>query len=105
MKKISKTQSIILFGITLIAVLIYLAIFNNEGFLTVYHQKEDLTQLKAKIEELKKENFEIRQMIKGYKTDPWTVEKIAREKLNLVKPGETVFKIVRERKSRSHMVR
>lgn len=102
MKKISKTKSIILFGILLIGVLLYLAIFNNEGFLTVYNQKEDLAQLKAKNEKLKKENLEIRQMIEVYKTDPWAVEKIAREKLNLVKPGEIVYKIVREERPRSN---
>jgi cell division protein FtsB len=37
----------------------------------------------------------IRREIKALKSNPLAIEKIAREKLNLVKPGETVYQIVR----------
>ena len=41
-----------------------------------------------KIERLSQENREILQEIKGLKLDPKAIEKIAREELGMVRPGE-----------------
>jgi len=48
-------------------------------------QNEDLSR---KIEQLKKENGHAVEEIRLLKSDPAAIEKIAREELGLIKPGE-----------------
>jgi cell division protein FtsB len=64
------------------------ALFGKLGYLElkkVQNQNEDLAQ---KIEKLKAENKKIVTEIISLKTDSRVIEKIAREELGLVKPGE-----------------
>lgn len=96
MKKISKTRKIILLSSALFLVMTLVAIFHEEGALTVYDFNKELAQIKADNEQLRQENQRLIGEIQALKTDPFAVEKIAREKLNLVKPGEIVYQIIRE---------
>jgi len=47
---------------------------------------------------LRTKNEKLRMEIKGLKSDPYEIEKIAREKLHLVKPGDQVYHIVQMHK-------
>ncbi len=89
-------QSIV-FGLIFFVVMLLVAVFHDDGILTVFELEKEIIQLKQSNESLKKENTRIRAEIEGLKSDPRAVEKIAREKLNLVKPGETVYQIVKKK--------
>jgi cell division protein FtsL len=62
--------------------------FGKKGYLAVRRMKQQNQDLNQKIEQLKKENGQAMEEIKALKSDPKAIEKIAREELGLVKPGE-----------------
>lgn len=77
----------ILFSILLFA---FFAV-NDRGFLQMRRQRVQLVKAQANVSDLDKENRRLEEEIARLKSDPNAVEKIAREELNLVKPGEVVL--------------
>lgn len=55
------------------------------------HQRKD--ELKEKKEKLKEETVILKERIENLKTDPFLLERIAREEYGMKKEGETVYKI------------
>ena len=94
--KWTKAQKTLALGLVLIAAMALAALFSDKGFMNVYDFTEELDYLKKSNAVLVKENAAIRKKINALKSDPYAVEMLARDKLNLVKPGETVYQIVRE---------
>ena len=78
------------FGLLAIATLL-LAIFNEKGMLVVRDQAHKLTALEAEIQKIDAENKSLTAEIHQLRTDRTTIEKLAREELKLVKPGEVVL--------------
>jgi cell division protein FtsB len=78
------------FGLLTIAVLI-LAVFNDKGLLQVRNQSTKLTTIQDEITEIDAENKQLTKEIQALRTDATTIERLAREELKLVKPGEIVL--------------
>lgn len=74
--------------------LVIAAIFRDDGIIKTHQLNKKLDLLKLDIINMKKENDKIKSEIHTLKRDPSYVEKIAREELGLVKPGEIVFEFV-----------
>ena len=68
-------------------------IFGAHGYLAMRRTKREIEKVQADIARLDKENLALAGEIKDLKTDPRTIEKIARCELNLAKPGEVIIKI------------
>ena len=64
------------------------AIIGNNGYLELRRREGKNRDLRSKAEELRRENKEIKNEIRALKSDPKMIEKIAREELGMVKPGE-----------------
>lgn len=64
------------------------------GGLHYWKMIRELEQTKADIAELKKANAAFREEIRLVKSDPFTLEKLARERLGYVREGETVYQFV-----------
>ena len=79
--------------------MIIVAVFHEDGILTIYEFENELIQVKLTNENLKKENQKLRYEIDALKSDPLAVEIVAREKLNMVRPGEIVYQIVTQDQS------
>ena len=94
--KWTKAQKTLALGLVLIAAMALAAVFSDKGFMNVSDFTEELNYLKKSNTVLAEENAHIRKEIDALKSDPYAVEMLARDKLNLVKPGETVYQIVRE---------
>ena len=94
--KWTKAQRTLALGLILVAAMALAAIFSDKGFMNVYDFTEELDYLKQRNTALTEENKDIQKEIEGLKSDPYAVEMLARDKLNLVKPGERVYQIVRE---------
>jgi cell division protein FtsB len=92
----SRFQQIIALSCAFFVLLILTALFHDEGILTVFKLQDQMVEMRKNNEALSAENLKIRREIKALKSNPLAIEKIAREKLNLVKPGETVYQIVRK---------
>jgi cell division protein FtsB len=67
-------------------------------FLPSYTKMQDLRyrneQYKKQIEDLKKEQARLLEEGRRLKEDPEYVEKVARERMGLIRKGETVYKVV-----------
>ncbi|MCI0623990.1 MAG: septum formation initiator family protein [Acidobacteria bacterium] len=74
-------------GTVSVLALVY-AILGNNGCLELRRREERNRELSRKVEQLRRENKEILNEIRALKTDPKAIEKIAREELGMVKPGE-----------------
>jgi cell division protein FtsB len=78
------------FGLLTVA-MILLAIFDDHGMLEVRKQRANLDQVRNELTVLSTENDALRKEIDNLRYDPATIERIAREQLKLVKPGEVVL--------------
>ena len=78
------------FGLLTVAMLL-LAVFNDKGALQVRAQASRLTAIEADILKLDAENKQLTSEIQALRSDPTAIEKVAREELKLVKPGEVVL--------------
>ena len=64
---------------------------NEHGLLQVRRQRLQLAKMQAEVAQLDEGNRKLEAEVKALNSDPKAVEKTAREKLNLVKPGEVVL--------------
>ena len=94
MKNPSLYQQIVLLTLAFFVLVIIVAIFHENGILTVHKFERELNEFEASNEILKQKNQKLRFEIEALKSDPLSVEVLAREKLNMVRPGETVYQII-----------
>ena len=94
MKKLNLYQKIILLSVTFCLLVILVAVFHEDGILTVNNFDHELVEFKARNDMLRKENRLLRSEIEALKSDSFAVEILARERLNLVRPGETVYQLI-----------
>ena len=78
------------FGLLTVAVLV-LAVFNDKGLLQVHMQSQKLSTIETDVAQIDAENKQLTKEIQGLRTDPAMIERLAREELKLVKPGEVVL--------------
>ena len=90
MKGLINQIALVVFGVLAIATLL-LAIFNDKGLLQVRHQFAKLGTLETEVAKIESENKSLSKEIHALRTDPPAIEKLAREELRLVKPGEVVL--------------
>ena len=79
-----------LFGLLSVAMLL-LAVFNDKGVLQVHAQSKKLAAIETEINRMDAENKQLTEEIQALRSDPNTIERLAREELKLVKPGEVVL--------------
>ncbi len=92
MQDVSVRIAVAMFGVLTIAILL-LAVFNEKGALQVHAQAQKLGAIESEIRKLDSENQQLTTEIQALRTDPAAIEKLAREELKLVKPGEVVLVI------------
>jgi len=73
---------------------IFLTIFGQNGLLQIGDLKKARMMLTKETFALREENDSLRREIKGLKEDPFFIEKVAREELDLVRPNEVVYQFV-----------
>jgi len=78
------------FGLLTVAMLL-LAVFNEKGALEVHAQASKLNTIESQISKLDNDNKQLTADIQALRSDPNAIEKLAREELKLVKPGEIVL--------------
>ncbi len=76
--------------IALIALLVG-SLFGDHGVLQLLSQQARAEVLAQDLEELRQENRRLAGEIRALKLEPSAVERLARERLGLARPGETVF--------------
>jgi cell division protein FtsL len=68
-------------------------VFGTHGFIAMHRKQQEIQKVKTDLDRLNKENANLEQDVKDLKTDPQTIEKIAREEFGQSRPGEIVIKL------------
>ncbi len=84
-----------LFGISVFLLVIFLP-----GYTKLQELRDKNRDLSAKIRRLNIENYLLQEEIKRIQSDPVYQEKIAREKMGVVRKGEIPVKVIPEKKNR-----
>jgi len=90
---VTKTAKILL--IAFFALVAYVA-FGNGLFYKVWQEEKTLTELEVQVQQLEAETDSLRRVLKLLKGDLDFIERVAREELGLVKPGEVVIPLPAE---------
>jgi cell division protein FtsB len=77
-----------------LVVMIGLAIGSEHGFLAMWRMQRQVAQLAYEVRTIEQENRDLGREIHRLRHDMGYIEKIAREELGLVRPGELVFEFV-----------
>ena len=97
MTESSRYQKILLLSLGFFLLLVLMAVFHESGILNAYRLEQEQLKMKNENEILRARNEKFRLEIDALKSDPYEIEKIAREKLNLIKPGDQVYYIVQRK--------
>ncbi|HOD28716.1 MAG TPA: septum formation initiator family protein [Syntrophales bacterium] len=66
--------------------------FGNRGLVDNYKMREKLQTLERTNENISNANGELKRTIMLLRSDPATIERIARDELGMVKPGDFVYR-------------
>jgi cell division protein FtsB len=96
--KTGRTFSISLTRKLLIGVFILVALYfvsslilGEMGVVKYYRMKKQYSSLNEEISQLKTDNAKLVKSVNALKTDPAYLERLARDKLGLARPGEIVY--------------
>jgi cell division protein FtsB len=84
-----RTLQMLLVFVTL--VLVINALVGERGLTETLRARRQHHELVASIERLRVENARLREEARRLRTDPGTIEALARQELGLIKPGEMLF--------------
>ncbi len=68
-------------------------IFGTHGVLAMRRAQKEAAKVKQEIQQIDTQNRQLEDSVKSLKSDPETIERIAREEMGLARPGEYIFKI------------
>lgn len=88
-------------ALALAALLAYVFVFSRHGYLRRHELARESERLQFELQELRAENVRLREELSRL-DDPEAIEKLAREKLGLVKEGEKVYRFVEKDKKREN---
>ncbi|MDC0878319.1 septum formation initiator family protein [Candidatus Marinimicrobia bacterium] len=89
-KSISLTN--ILFGCLSLGCILLL-LFSDRGFITLWNLKKEKIEIQEDINSLRQQIASLEKEAEKLEFDEKYIEKIAREKFRMSKPGEKVFKV------------
>jgi cell division protein FtsB len=95
-KKVWKNKSIRFTLIVVLPVLLFIT-FSNKGVLQRIHLENQKKEIQAKIYQAQQEQLQLQQQSKALDNDPKAIEKVAREKYGMIREGETVYKVRKEK--------
>jgi cell division protein FtsB len=73
------------------AVIMVNALFGARGLMSTLRAKQEYATVAARVNQMRSENARLREQVRQLRDDPATIESLARERLGLVYPGETLF--------------
>jgi cell division protein FtsB len=68
-------------------------VFGAHGVLAMLRLKREVSQTRQQLQKLNEENGKLANQVRALKSDPETIERLAREQLGLARPGELIFKL------------
>ncbi|MFZ0036652.1 MAG: septum formation initiator family protein [Candidatus Acidiferrales bacterium] len=68
-------------------------VFGTHGVVAMRRSQKEASQIRQEIQQLNDENKQLDERVKDLKSDPQTIEEIARKDVGLARPGEYIFKV------------
>ncbi len=68
-------------------------VFGPHGFIAMRRTQKEIDQIREQIVKMKEQNKSLAEQVTSLKSDPRSIERIAREEMGLARPGEMIFKI------------
>jgi len=87
-----KVARMVVVGMTMLILAIFVA--GDVGLWNLWSTQKDLETLQGDISSLEEETAYLRREIESLKTDPFALEKVAREKYGYLRPGDRVYRII-----------
>jgi cell division protein FtsB len=79
-------------AVALFALLVH-DIFGTHGFIAMRHTQKEIEQIREQIGKMNEQNKLLSEQVNSLKSDPKSIERIAREEMGLARPGEMIFKL------------
>jgi len=79
-------------ALALFALLVH-DVFGPHGFIAMRRTQKEIEQVREQISKMNDENKSLTEQVNSLKTDPKSIERIAREEMGLARPGEMIFKL------------
>jgi len=91
--RVSRAEKIVLVALVTFALGIAgAAVVGKHGLLTYVNMKNRYAEMQEECLRLRRENEHLRREIRALRTNPDAIEKVAREELGMIKPGEVLYK-------------
>jgi cell division protein FtsB len=91
-KALTKNRRFV-FGIAAVILFLIFVVFGHRGILQRLSLEHEKTELEERIKKAEAEGKALEQQSKKLDGDPQTIEKVAREKHNMVREGDRVYKV------------
>ncbi len=92
--RVSVPGTVLWLGLVALVAGVVLVQLGDSGLPAWRHLKAQDTKLAAEVDDLVKRNEDLRRDLRQIKTDPELLERLARERAGLQKPGEAVLTLV-----------
>ncbi len=79
-------------GLALFALLVH-DVFGPHGFIAMRRTQKEIDQIREQIVKINSDNKSLTDQVNSLKSDPQSIERIAREEMGLARPGEMIFKL------------
>ena len=73
--------------------LVLLGVVGENGYLERRARRQQIQAMTAEIEKVKQENQQLSQSVRDLRSDPHAIEKLARERLPLGRPGDIIVRL------------
>ena len=83
--------------LTFLGLIVSLFLFDDLGLLKLHSLRQERTKIQSQIDDLITRKAHLDKEIQKIKNNDIYLEKIAREKFQMVKPGEKVFRVIQNR--------
>ncbi len=95
-KKQLKKRNVLLTLLIVIPVLSFVT-FSNRGILKRMSLESEKQVMQEKVKQALEEQKQLQEQSKALDKDPKAIEKVAREKYGMIREGETVYKVKKEK--------
>jgi cell division protein FtsB len=95
-KKVWKNKTARLILLLFVPILSFI-MFSNRGVLQRVNLENQKQEIQEKVKQVQQEQLQLQQQSKALDNDPKAIEKVAREKYGMIREGETVYKVKKEK--------
>jgi cell division protein FtsB len=91
-KPVARSRAALIVTAVVLAVALE-GIFGAHGVLAMFRLKRQVRETQQQTQKLNQENQKLAGQVRALRSDPATIERLAREQLGLARPGEMIFKL------------